>query len=87
MIAIWKFVLPPVDVVDVPMPQGAKILSVQAQGGIPCVWAQVETTNVMEMRRFYVFMTGEEIDTEHKEYLGTILLRGGSYVIHIYLGV
>ncbi len=81
MKAIWKF---PVQN-KIAMPLGAKILSVQVQYGKPCIWAEVQTTNLIQPRIFKVFGTGHEIPyTENLEYIGTFQLDGGDFLGHLY---
>lgn len=42
MKTIWKFELPDADC-KVKMPIGAEIVKVEAQNGVPCMWAIVDT--------------------------------------------
>ncbi len=42
MRTIWKYVIPLQNEVAVDLPRGAKILCVQSQRGIPCIWALVD---------------------------------------------
>lgn len=86
--AVHKFPLTPPDgqqPCSVTMPAGANILTVQAQGDIPCIWAEVPIPPLKEaarVRQFWIRQTGE-IFVPGK-YLGTVLLAMGSFVLHIY---
>lgn len=68
----------------IPMPRGAKTLTVQLQGGLPHVWAMIDTSNEMVERKFFVVATGREILTPWlMRYVGTVQADGG-YVWHVF---
>lgn len=69
------------------MPRFAQILSVQFQGNAGImVWAEVDPSQPEETRYFEVYCAGASLpeDGYFREYLDTLLLDGGSFVIHIY---
>lgn len=68
------------------MPQGAALLTVQVQQGIPCIWADVPNTDAPPERRiFWTFGTGKPMPTDFiGEYLGTYQLYDGQLVWHVY---
>lgn len=69
------------------MPKGAVVLSAHAQGESVCIWALVDRDNIAdtERRTFELWLTGEEIYPEvSRIYIGTVLLRGGTLVIHVF---
>jgi hypothetical protein len=72
------------------MHKNAKILSVQNQMNTLCLWAEVDTSNDNETRSFFAYNTGQAFgyedfkDFHHREYIGTVLLRGGYDVVHVY---
>lgn len=72
--------------VDVPMPIGAKIISVGNQLEKVCLWAEVETTAPTENRTFVVFVTGDTIEPIgcDLKFIGTVILKGGTAVAHVY---
>jgi len=63
------------DKMEVLMPVGAKILSFQSQGGIPCIWALVNTNaKKHQLRKFFIVGTGEPMTSmalAGLEYIGT----------------
>lgn len=85
MKTIWKF---PIDITDqqsVEMPDGARILTVQVQGGEVCLWAEVDSTAPKMRRTVYVFGTGHPLSPDlSADYVGTIQIRGGALVFHVY---
>ena len=64
------------------MPKGAKILCVQMQYGIICIWAEVEETHSPEERLFRIVGTGHPIPAECTKYVGTVQSHG--FVWHVY---
>ena len=75
MRAIWKFLLPitPETARDgwtLSMPWDAHVVSCQTQGGVPALWAVVETTNPPTRRRFVFVGTGHELPVG--QFIGTV---------------
>jgi hypothetical protein len=66
------------------MPAGAIVRKVAAQDHIPTVWVEVDPNAPVEPRTFVAVMTGVAFDVADLEYLDTILLDGGGFVIHVY---
>ena len=89
--SIWKFELEVRDYQIIEMPKGARILTVQSQHEIPCVWAICDTeTYKKENIEFEIYGTGhpfyEGIHFGKKQsYIGTFQLRGGSFIGHLFL--
>jgi len=87
MKAIWKFGLDIIDVQTVSMPEGAKILSVQAQNGMPYLWAEVDVEATPKDRTIEIFGTGHPMRCDmgvSREYIETFQIRGGQLVFHVY---
>jgi len=86
MKAVWKFPLQAIDGQTVEMPEGAKILCVQVQNGVPCMWAVCDpaVTVRKEKRYFAVVGTGHPHDVIPKDYIGTFQLEGGGLVFHVF---
>ena len=65
------------------MPIKAKILSVQLQGGVICLWAEVDTNFDKEARHILISGTGHRLDDfEEKTFIGTVQENG--LVWHIF---
>mgnify|MGYP000632690592 CR=1 FL=1 len=52
---IWKWTLNATDLQSVALPEGAKLLSVQAQGDMPQLWALVDEKAAIEHRTFVTY--------------------------------
>lgn len=59
---IWKYPIPTRGTFALRMPQGAKILSLQVQNGIPCLWAMVDESARVKQRVFRTRGTGFPCD-------------------------
>jgi len=86
MQAIWKFPLQCANKNTIALPKGAKVLCVQTQRDVPCVWALVPDTNaeVVQERTFAIYGTGHEHESIGGEYVGTFQLQGGALVFHVF---
>lgn len=76
-----------VNKLDIEMPKGARILTAREQHDTICVWAEVDTAQQTERRRFEVFGTGHPMREDmgiSREYIGTAILEGGALVLHVY---
>jgi len=80
---IYKYTLNPSNL-TIPMPIGAKLISMHRQKGEMCIWAEVDIEEKTELVTFEIFTTGEEITSDNKEFVGTFLLHNESLVFHIY---
>jgi hypothetical protein len=68
---------------DVRISRDAKVLSVQVQRGVICLWAEVIPGQGTVTRRFYAALTGES-PPEDGKHLATLLLDNGDFVVHVY---
>jgi len=83
---IWKFELKVVDEQKIEIPLPAKILSVQANCGKPCIWAVVDPDANWTTRTIYIHRTGQHLeDPNDKIFLGTFQLDDGQFVGHVFL--
>lgn len=88
MSTIWKFLVPlykqrmaSVEPV-IPMPVGAKILTLQLQDGHPTLWAAVDPGQPTEPRRFAIVGTGHPMPDDAGDYVGT--WQSSIYVFHLF---
>jgi hypothetical protein len=81
---IWKWPLIVADLQSVALPEGAKLLSLQAQGDMPQLWALVDERAAIEHRTFATYGTGNPIPSDPGAYVGTYQIRGGTLVFHVF---
>jgi hypothetical protein len=83
MKTIWKYQIPVADTFHLMMPEGAQVLTVQMQGGVPTLWCVVEPDAPQEQRWFEMRGTGHLVG-EVGDYIATIQLHGGALVFHVF---
>ena len=82
---IFKYQIPVKDIQTVEMPKGAAVLCVQEQGGVGCIWDEVDPQAEKICRCFVTYETGHPMDDEPAWcYVGTYQLRGGTPAFHVY---
>lgn len=82
--AIHKFVLPGETSV-LSMPADAKVLSIQVQRGTLALWAHVPDVDAPKVNRCFVgYGTGQSVPKEPGEYIATVLLAQGNFVLHFF---
>lgn len=84
---IWKFPLAVIGRLEILMPRGAKILTVQTQNDRPCIWADIETDDgPKEARVFWTIGTGNLTphNFDKMTYIGTYLIERDQLVFHLY---
>lgn len=84
---IYKYPLEIIDEQVVLLPAYARLLTVQAQYDIPCLWALVNPVLPNEVPvTVRIFGTGHPIeDTDNLEYIGTFQILGGKLVYHAFV--
>jgi hypothetical protein len=82
---VWKFPFEVADQVVLRMPEGAEVLDVQAQDGVPTLWAVVDVDAPLVERRFELRGTGHPLG-DIGPYVGTFQLLGGGFVGHLFEG-
>ena len=88
MKSIWKFTLEITDDQEIEMPVGAKILSIQQQGGSKPgevqLWAMCDPEASKERRSFRIHGTGHPITEDPGEFVATVQIMGGLQVYHVF---
>ena len=82
---IWKFQFEISGDLTISMPANARVLSIQIQNGVPCMWAIVNQSYPCEERNFKVFGTGHPMSAETAllaEHVGTF--QDGQFVWHVF---
>jgi len=93
---IWKAVLSPYPPIQqVSMPASAEIISAHEQGGQVAIWFKCDAPKAMsplamvtpeaELRQPYIALvpTGGIVPEDGK-FIGTVLMHGGSFVLHVF---
>ena len=80
--SIWKFPIVRTDEQKIEMPVGAKVLSVQMQNGIPCIWAIIDTDARIESRSIAVVGTGNPCWCFTWAFIGTVA--DGDFMWHVF---
>ncbi len=81
---IFKYPFEISDKVLILMPQYARVLSVQMQFDIPCLWALIDDNSPLKERRFRLFGTGHPVPYSVGEFIGTFQMNGGELVWHLF---
>lgn len=83
---VYKYLLLISDNRTIHMPVDAKILCVQVQQGIPCIWALVNPEQDTRPFEFISVGTGNPTTLNGNEkHIGTYQLEEGSLVFHVFL--
>ena len=81
---IYKYPIPIQHHFSIDLPIGCKILAVQVQREIPCIWVLVNE-NPPHPREFQLVGTGHPIeDSAGLHYIGTFQMDGGTFVFHLF---
>lgn len=84
MRTIYKYPLQVTDCQVIEMPIGSRILAIQMQRGVPCLWATVDPEEEKKEKRFIrVVGTGHEL-SEYIAYIGTYQMADGALVWHVF---
>ena len=85
MKTVYKFRVPIADVFIQELPEGAIVLAVGEQLGVPQMWVELDTERPPVARRFRLFGTGHEFVSDLSlNFVGTFQTMGGRFVWHLY---
>lgn len=83
MKTIHKYTLDPRDETTFKVPAGAEVLCLRVQFGNPSIWMRVDEAAPIVERTFMVLGTGHNADAAGA-YVGTVLMRDGALVFHVF---
>ena len=83
-VTIWKYVIKCKDAQSVELPKGAKILTLQMQYGLVCIWAEVDPDATLEDVVLLTVGTSHSLPLSRGKYIGTYQLEQGALVFHVY---
>jgi len=81
---IWKYPLGNSAFQSLDVPMDYKILAVQLQRNIPCLWIEVQSDNPKERLDLVINSTGLGLCVFSDVYIGTFQLFDGQEVYHLY---
>jgi hypothetical protein len=81
---IWKFPVRVTDLQTIGMPLGAKILSIDVQKEIVCIWALCDEKAEIAKRTIRIYGTGHAIYSDPGTFIGTFQMNGGNLVFHAF---
>ena len=84
---IYKYPIIIHDHISIEMPQGAKVLTVQMQRGIPCIWATVDPDNEPATKYFRLAGTGHPITERTSQllkYIGSFQMEEETLIFHLF---
>jgi hypothetical protein len=85
MRTIFKQTLDTVYEQTIELPEYSRILCINVQHGIPCIWYECNPNMPEEEVKIFCVGTGGELpERVGLEYLGTVLMFGGDCVFHYY---
>ena len=84
MLTVWKYQFEIQDEVTIAMPYGSEVLSIQEQHGKPCMWVLVDPDGTIRDRTFRILGTGHASREHPGRHVGTLLVRNGALVWHIF---
>lgn len=85
MITIHKYTLGMADTQTVRMHEGARLLSVQVQHDVACLWALVDTDREKVSRKLEIRGTGHDCERlQLAAYVGTFQVDDGDLVFHLF---
>ena len=84
-IQVWKYELKIENEQWIELPHGAKILNIDVQRGVPCLWAQVDTNMGKTSTLIVTHGTGHKMRSGDMTFLGTYQFDDGSFVGHVFM--
>jgi len=82
MFTVWKFPFVITGEFKLDMPEFAIVKYVACQGGVPCLWAEVNSENKTVERTFYIVGTGHPFPNSYLKHIATFMQ--DVFVWHLY---
>lgn len=82
---IFKYQLQVKDIQTINLPTNYKILSLQVQHGLPCIWVAVDNEQSTIPITFRMIGTGGTINLDESSFLGTLQFLDGELVVHVFV--
>jgi len=83
--SIWKYTLETTYFQQIKIPSPAKILTIQVQHGVPCIWVLVDLEEDLINKELIIVGTGHPVDDPHTlNYVGSFQLMEGQFIGHLF---
>lgn len=86
MKSVYKYPIRFEDTLELTLPVGAQLLTVQMQQGMLCLWALVDPEAPKRAYTLHCRGTGHRIGPEVGRYINTIQVEGGALIFHYFCG-
>lgn len=81
---VFKYEIHDLAMREIELPKGAQMLSVQMQGGKPCLWALVDPNAPKEKRPILIIGTGHTLTEPVYRHVSTFQMLGGNLIWHFF---
>lgn len=82
---IWKYEIPVREKFTIELPKSARVLAVQNQMDVPCMWILLNPAEEKKTCNFRLVGTGHDVPVNAEDfYLGTFQVAGGEFVFHVF---
>jgi len=85
---VWKYPLRITDDQELRLPKGARVLTIQAQHDVPCLWALVDSQETeTELWQLVMLGTGHQAppDLAWFQYAASYQVQQGRLIFHVFL--
>ncbi len=82
---IYKYQIQTTDEQTIRMPKGSRVLCVQIQRKVPCIWVQVDPEATLVDTVIHVHGTGHPMpEVMNRQYVGSYQMNFGDLVFHVF---
>lgn len=81
---IFKYVLDVIDSQPLVLPKGSEIISATEQRGEIVLYALETRETEPEQYEIFIFGTGNPIEGDPGEFIGTVMLQHQTFVVHVF---
>lgn len=81
---VFKYQLKDDRVNEIELPKNARILKIDVQNGIICLWALVDPKYPLTRRVIEIFGTGHDMPEANRAYIGTFSMEEMKYIFHAF---
>lgn len=67
------------------VPWNSKMLTVQVQNGVPCIWYESDPNNSLTDIKIAIYATGQDMPDIKQTYIATFQMEESKKIYHVYL--